>query len=41
MHRRNGVRVELVLKAPIDAYSYTKLGNPDTYQLVATWKDKA
>jgi hypothetical protein len=25
----------------IDAYSYTKLGDPDTYKLVATWKDKA
>lgn len=28
-------------KLQIDAYSYTKLGNPDTYKLVASWKDKA
>ena len=35
MSFKNGHRLR------IDAYSHTKLGNPDTYQLVATWKDKA
>jgi len=28
-------------KLKIDAYSYTKQNNPDTYKLVASWTDKA